>query len=296
MTDYLYSCKLCPKECGINRHNSFGFCRQTDRIRIARADLHMWEEPCISGTNGSGAVFFSGCTLKCLFCQNYEISQDDKGYYITVEELADIFLNLQNKDAHNINLVSPTPHVLHIIKALDMVKNDLHIPIVYNCGGYENIETLNMLKDYVDIYLPDLKYFDDSLALEYSSAPHYFMTAMSAIKEMQKQVGKPQFDANGIMTKGVIVRHLTLPSHRSDSIKVIDALGEAFLPDDILLSLMSQYTPQYKALSHPKLGRRISTFEYNKVVEEAQKYGFNGFTQDRNSASEVYIPPFSDKK
>lgn len=256
----------------------------------------MWEEPCISGSQGSGTVFFSGCTLKCIFCQNYEISQLDKGYAITVNELADIFLQLQEKGAHNINLVSPTPYVPHIIKALDMVKGKLTIPVVYNCGGYERIETLKMLEGHVQIYLPDLKYFDDTYAKEYSGASNYFETAMQAIKEMVRQVGKPRFDDNGIMQGGVIVRHLALPSLRQDSAKVIDALGEEFARDEIMLSLMSQYIPMHKAIGHPKLGRRISTFEYNKVLETANKFGYEGFSQERSSSSEVYIPPFTDKK
>lgn len=256
----------------------------------------MWEEPCISGSQGSGTVFFSGCTLKCIFCQNYEISQLDKGYAITVNELADIFLQLQEKGAHNINLVSPTPYVPHIIKALDMVKGKLTIPVVYNCGGYERIETIKTLESYVQIYLPDLKYFDDTYAKEYSGANDYFETAMGAIKEMVRQVGKPRFDDNGIMQSGVIVRHLALPSLRQDSAKVIDALGKEFARDEIMLSLMSQYIPMHKAIGHPKLGRRISTFEYNKVLETASKFGYEGFSQERSSSSEVYVPPFTDKK
>ena len=282
--------------CRVDRHKAIGFCRQSDEIKIARADLHMWEEPCISGSQGSGTVFFSGCTLKCIFCQNYEISQLDKGYAITVNELADIFLQLQEKGAHNINLVSPTPYVPHIIKALDMVKGKLTIPVVYNCGGYERIETLKMLKGYVQIYLPDLKYFDDTYAKEYSGTSDYFETAMQAIKEMVRQVGKPRFDDNGIMQSGVIVRHLALPTLRHDSAKVIDALGKEFASDEIMLSLMSQYIPMHKAVGHPKLGRKISTFEYNKVLETANRFGYEGFSQERSSSSEVYVPPFTDKK
>lgn len=282
--------------CRIDRHKAIGFCRQSDEIKIARADLHMWEEPCISGSQGSGTFFFSGCTLKCIFCQNYEISQLDKGYTITVNELAEIFLHLQEKGAHNINLVSPTPYVPHIIKALDMIKGKLTIPVVYNCGGYERIETLKMLEGYVQIYLPDLKYFDDTYAKEYSGANDYFATAMGAIKEMVRQVGKPRFDDNGIMQSGVIVRHLALPTLRHDSAKVIDALGKEFARNEIMLSLMSQYIPMHKAIGHPKLGRRISTFEYNKVLETANKFGYEGFSQERSSSSEVYVPPFTDKK
>lgn len=292
----LKECALCPRMCRVNRNISKGFCRQSDRIKIARADLHMWEEPCISGIGGSGTVFFSGCTLKCIFCQNYEISQLDKGYTITVSELADIFLRLQDKGAHNINLVSPTPYLPQIIEALDMVKGKLTIPVVYNCGGYERVETLKMLEGYVQIYLPDLKYFDDTYAKEYSGAENYFVTAMSAIKEMVRQVGKPKFDDNSMMQSGVIVRHLALPSLRKDSAKVIEALGKEFESDEIMLSLMSQYVPMHKAVDHPKLGRRVSTFEYNSILNTASKFGFEGFSQERSSSSEVYLPPFTDKK
>ncbi len=255
----------------------------------------MWEEPCISGTNGSGTVFFSGCTLKCIFCQNHEISQHDKGYHISVKDLTDIFLDLQDKGAHNINLVSPTPYVYHIIEALDLTKGKLAIPIVYNCGGYERVETLKLLDGYVDIYLPDFKYCSDTLALEYSSAPDYFSVAARAIDEMINQVGKPKFDDSGMMTKGVMVRHLVLPSHRNDSIEIIKYLGRTYSSDSIILSLMSQYLPQYRAIEHPKLSRKISTFEYNKVLDEANKCGFIGYSQNRESASSVYIPPFHDK-
>lgn len=292
----LNECTLCPRMCRVDRHKPVGFCRQSDKIKIARADLHMWEEPCISGSRGSGTVFFSGCTLKCIFCQNYEISQLDKGYTITVGELAEIFLGLQDKGAHNINLVSPTPYVPQIIEALNMVKGKLTIPVVHNCGGYERIETLKMLEGYVQIYLPDLKYFDDTYAKEYSGASDYFETAMFAIKEMVRQVGKPRFDENGIMQSGVIIRHLALPSLRQDSVKIIEALGNEFERDEIMLSLMSQYVPMHKAVGHPKLGRRISTFEYNKVLEVANKLRFEGFSQERSSSSEVYVPPFTDKK
>lgn len=292
----LKECALCPRMCRVDRHKTVGFCRQSDRIKIARAGLHMWEEPCISGIGGSGTVFFSGCTLKCIFCQNYEISQLDKGYTITVSELADIFLQLQDKGAHNINLVSPTPYLPQIIEALDKVKGKLTIPVVYNCGGYERVETLKMLEGYVQIYLPDLKYFDNTYAKEYSGAENYFVTAISAIKEMVRQVGKPKFDENGIMQSGVIVRHLALPSLRQDSAKVIEALGKEFESDEIMLSLMSQYVPMHKAVDHPKLGRRVSTFEYNSILNAASKFGFEGFSQERSSSSEVYLPPFTDKK
>lgn len=289
-------CRLCPRECRVDRHISTGFCGQSDKIKIARADLHFWEEPCISGTRGSGTVFFSGCTLNCCFCQNHEISQGSKGYCITERELADIFIDLQNKGAHNINLVSPTPHIPQIIKALDMVKDELSIPVVYNCGGYENIETIKMLDRYVDIYLPDFKYFDDEIAKKYSKCDDYRERALLSIKEMVNQVGAPAFDDNGIMTKGVIIRHLVLPTHRKDSADVIKAISENFDSDQILLSIMSQYVPMHKSPEFKELSRRVSTFEYNYVLDLADSLGLKGFSQEREAADKAYIPKFYDEK
>lgn len=290
------NCSLCPRRCGVDRAKAVGFCRQSDKIRIARADLHMWEEPCISGTEGSGAVFFSGCTLKCCFCQNFEISQQYKGCEITEHELADIFLKLQDKGANNINLVSPTQFLPGIIMALDIARPNLNIPVVYNCGGYESLETIDMLNGYIDIYLPDLKYFDDEYALKYSGANGYFETAMAAIKHMQAQVGKPCYDDRGIMKSGVIVRHLTLPTLRHDSEKLLYALRDNFEPDDIVLSLMSQYVPMHKACEHHEINRRISTFEYNFVVDLAASLGFEGYSQERASADKGYVPDFFGSK
>ncbi len=290
------SCNLCPRRCGVDRTESAGFCRQSDKIRIARADLHMWEEPCISGKEGSGAVFFSGCTLKCCFCQNYEISQQYKGYEVTERELADIFLELADKGANNINLVSPTQFVPGIISALDVARPKLKIPVVYNCGGYEVPETIDMLKGYVDIYLPDLKYFNDEFARRYSGAARYFDIAIAAIRRMQEQVGKPSYNERGIMKSGVIVRHLALPTLRHDSEKLLYALRESFSPDDIVLSLMSQYVPMHRACEHKELNRRISTFEYNFVVDLAASLGFEGYSQQRAAADKGYVPQFFGSK
>ena len=273
-----------------------GFCGQTDALRIARAGLHLWEEPCISGTRGSGTVFFSGCTLKCCFCQNYEISQENKGYNISVDRLADIFLDLQEQGAHNINLVSPTQFVPSVIKALDIAKPRLKIPVICNCGGYERVETVKMLDGYVDIWLPDLKYFSPEASKRYSLAEDYFEVASRAVKQMQKQVGKPVFCEDGLLKKGVLVRHLLLPTLRHDSAEVIRFLGESFDPDDILLSVMSQYTPMNRAKDYPEINRRISTFEYNYVLGEAEKYGFEGYSQERDSANGCYVPPFEGEK
>ncbi|MCD7785924.1 MAG: radical SAM protein [Oscillospiraceae bacterium] len=293
-------CELCPRRCLVNRHEAVGFCGQSDKIRIARAALHLWEEPCISIGNGSGAVFFSGCTLRCCFCQNHEISHEGKGYNITTSELAETFLRLQDEGAENINLVSPTPFVPSIIEALDMVRCKLKIPVVYNCGGFESVETIKALEGYVDIYLPDVKYFSDECAKEFSGCPgSYFETAISSVKEMQKQVGKPVFDDRGKLLKGVIVRHMVLPTLRQDSMAVLKALREAFKPDEILLSLMCQYVPMYRATTEErfkKINRRVSTFEYNGVLDYARDSGFDGYSQERSSSDEGFVPEFFGSK
>lgn len=213
-----------------------------------------------------------------------------------MSELAEIFIDLQNQGAHNINLVSPTPFVPSIIEALTLAKPRLYIPVVCNCGGYEQIETVKMLDGYVDIWLPDLKYFSPEASRKYSHAADYFDVAIKAIRQMFRQVGKPIFDNNGLLTSGVIVRHLLLPTLRHDSAKVIQALGENFAPDDILLSVMSQYTPMYRASEYPEINRRVSTFEYNFVLKESEKYSFDGFSQERDAATQAYIPPFEGEK
>lgn len=292
----LEKCLLCPRKCGVNRYQNRGFCGCGGEIRIARAALHMWEEPCISGNRGSGTVFFTGCNLKCCFCQNYEISAQNKGFDINVQELADIFLMLQEKGAHNINLVTPTPYVYQIAEALDLVKEQLNIPIVYNCGGYESIETLEFMADKVDIFLPDLKYFDSQMSEKYSCAEDYFEKASAAIRKMVDITGKPVFDENGMMKKGVIVRHLVLPNGRHDSEKIIKWLSENFEKDQILVSVMSQYTPVYKAAEHKEINRRTSTFEYNYAADLLEKCGFRCYFQERSSAQEEYIPEFFDHK
>jgi putative pyruvate formate lyase activating enzyme len=287
------SCTLCPRKCGANRYTGTGFCGVGTSIKAARAHLHMWEEPPISGTKGSGTVFFSGCTLKCVFCQNYKISAENFGEEITGERLGDIFLELQDKGAHNINLVTPTQFVPQIITVLDKVKPKLDIPIVYNSGGYESTETLKMLDGYVDIYLPDFKYCDNNAAQKYSSAYDYPERAAEAVTEMKRQTGKLVFDENGLLKKGLIVRHLTLPTMRQDSVKVIERIKELLGTEDVLLSLMSQYTPFYRSFEFKELSRRISTFEYNYVADKAIELGFKGYMQERSSAKEEYTPDFN---
>ena len=288
------SCILCPRECRVNREKGeLGFCGLSNNIKIARADLHYWEEPCISGESGSGTVFFSGCNMKCVFCQNYDISTLNKGYNITVEKLSDIFLKLQYKGANNINLVTPTHFVYDIIKALDIAKGKgLTIPIVYNSGGYEKVDTLKMLKGYIDIYIPDMKYFSDKYSIEYSSAKNYFNIAKDAVCEMVKQVGSPLFNKNGIMTKGVIVRHLMLPYLLFDSKKIIDYLYDTF-KDDIYISLMSQYTPTDNVCKVEKLNRKLNPKHYETMIEYLEYKGIkNAYIQGTESATKEYIPEF----
>lgn len=285
-------CSLCPRKCYADRRFEQGFCMGKDKIRIARAALHQWEEPCISGSSGSGTVFFSGCHLKCVYCQNYKISAENFGTEISIKRLADIFLELQESGAENINLVSPTHYVPWIIKSLDMVKSKLNIPLVYNSNGYERIETLQLLKGYIDIYLPDLKYAGSDLSMRYSFAKDYFMVTTNAIKEMFSQVGSVNFNGEKLMS-GVIIRHLALPNHRQDSFKVLDWIADNFSGNEVLLSLMSQFTPCYRCNEFSEINRRISTFEYNKILQYAVKLGLKGFMQERSSAKEEYTPPFN---
>lgn len=286
-------CQLCPRTCKVNRTTSTGFCSCTNEIKAARASLHLWEEPCISGTRGSGTIFFSGCTLKCCFCQNSEISCKNFGKIISPSQLSDIFLKLQEQGAHNINLVTPTQYLPSIIKALENVKASLTIPVIYNCGGYERPEIIRLLKDYIDIYIPDLKYCDSSLSFSYSKAKDYFSVATKAILEMVLQTGPPVFNEEGILQKGVIIRHLVLPGCKEDSIRLLEWIKENIPPKNFLLSLLSQYTPVYNAQNHPEINRRVTTYEYNKVLDKAIALGLEqGFMQERSSASSVYTPSF----
>lgn len=290
-------CELCPRMCGVDRVERRGFCGMGDRLSAAKAMLHFWEEPCVSGERGSGAVFFSGCVMKCVFCQNYGVSTGNVGREITEERLAEIFLELQNKGAQNINLVNPTHFVPQIIRSINLAKSrGLSLPIVYNSGGYERVETLRLLEGTVDVYLPDVKYFGEELAVKLSGAPRYFEIAVTAVAEMFRQTGKPLFGENGggTITRGVIVRHLVLPGCHRDSVEVIKRLGEHF-GGDILFSLMSQYTPFGKVKTDPqfaKLNRRITTFEYQKALDAVYKAGLEGFMQEKSSAKEEYTPVF----
>jgi len=278
--------------CGVNRKQQIGFCGAGDSIRVARASLHMWEEPCISGKNGSGTIFFSGCSLKCCFCQNYKISAQNFGLDISVERLCDIMLDLQSQGAHNINLVTPTHYVDKIADALEKVKNKLKIPVVYNSSGYENTQTLDMLDGLVNIYMPDLKYFAEELSKKYSGAKDYFKKASNAILHMYKQVGSVEFDEEKMMKKGLIIRHMLLPGAYKDSLKILDWIADNFDKDKIMISLMCQYTPSYKSSEFSEINRRVTSFEYNKVIERALSLGLDGCMQERSSASKSYVPEF----
>ena len=289
----LESCTICPRECRVNRlKGEMGFCKIAGGIKVSKAFLHFWEEPCISGKNGSGTVFFSGCNMGCVFCQNYEISQKRFGVYIDVEKLAMIFLNLQMKGAHNINLVTPTIYVPYIIEALEIAKRKgLSIPVVYNTSAYEKPETIELLRGYVDIFLPDLKYFDDEIAKKYSNAPLYFEYATKSILKMYEIVGDVKIE-NGIMKRGVIIRHLVLPMHTNDSIKVLSWIKDN-LKGKVLLSLMSQYYPMYRAGEYKEISRRLTKREYQKVVNFVLENGLDyGYIQDLDSATDKYTPDF----
>ena len=292
MNNILYNCTLCPRKCLADRSKSLGYCGGGLLPKVAKAYLHMWEEPCISGKNGSGTVFFSGCSLRCCFCQNYRISAENFGAEISTQRLAEIFLELQDKGAHNINLVSGCHYVPQIIEALDICGDKLTIPIAYNSGGYECTETIEMLRGYVKIFMPDMKYFDSEISMKYSSASDYFEWASAAVGKMIEIAGYPEFDENGIMKSGVIIRHMVLPSHRRDSGKVLRFLAENFPKGSFLLSLMSQYTPFYKSCEHKEINRRVSTYEYEKTADLVRSLGFEGFMQERSSAKEEYTPDF----
>lgn len=289
----MFKCNLCPRKCNATRKaladNGKGFCNMGENPVIARAELHHWEEPPISGINSSGAVFFSGCNLQCVFCQNHKISRGKFGKEVTVEELKDIYKTLINKGAHNINLVTGT----HFIKAIsESLEKPLGVPVIYNCGGYESVESLKLLKGKIQIYLPDLKYSDDKLALRYSNAPDYFKISTEAIKEMYNQVGDYIINDNGIMEKGVIIRHLILPGQPDNTKRVIDWVKNNFSENQVLFSLMSQYTPITQCLIDD-LDRPLSQEEYSEIENYLYESGIeDGFMQEISSATEDYIPSF----
>ena len=291
--DLLKNCKLCPRNCGINRTEKIGFCGAAEKIRLALVSLHKWEEPCLVGENGAGTIFFSNCNLKCVYCQNFKISSECYGEEISIERLADIFIEQQTRGAANIELVTPTHYVPQICTALDMAKsNGLKVPVVYNTNSYEKISTIDLLKNRVDIFLPDLKYFDDEIAKTFSNAPNYFQVATAAIKKMFELTGENKFNSAGMMTRGVIVRHLILPNFRRDSFKILDWLKENF-GDKIFISLMNQYTPLFRAGEYKKINRRLTTFEYDSVTNYALDIGLkNCYIQVGKTADEKFVPNF----
>lgn len=286
-------CKLCPRLCGADRTKKTGFCGAGNNIKLAKAYLHKWEEPCISYKNGAGTVFFSGCNLHCCYCQNNSISNELFGIEVTVEKMGEIFLKLQDDGADNIELVTPTHFVPQIIESLDKVKARLNIPVIYNTGGYELVDTIKMLEGYIDVYLPDIKYFSADVSARYSNAPDYFERVSEAVPEMIRQVGKLVFNKDGGIEKGTIIRHLVLPKQRHDSMKILDWINRNTSADDVMVSIMNQYTPfDFISDEFPELKRRITKMEYNSVVDHAAGLGLNGFTQEKSSSSEKYVPDF----
>lgn len=291
----LENCNICPHRCGANRMNGkTGRCKATDKVKVALASIHNFEEPCISGKNGSGTVFFSNCNLNCVFCQNYEISQLGKGKEISIEELADIFIKQQNKNVHNINLVTPTMYIYQIIEAIKLARDKgLKIPIVYNSNGYENVEALKHLKGYIDIYLPDLKYSNNEIAYKYSNIKNYYENAVQAIKEMYNQVGTPIIDENGIMKKGLMIRHLVLPNQLQNSKDVLKWINDN-MDKKVFVSVMAQYFPTYKAKHFPEISRKLTKEEYNEIEQYLYSLDLeNGYIQELGEHEEEYVPDFS---
>ncbi len=285
-------CNLCPRRCGADRLLRTGFCGGGVTPRLARAALHYGEEPCIGGTDGVGAVFFSGCNLRCRFCQNYPISSGNFGADVTVKRLGEIFLELQSQGAKSLDLVTPTHEILSIVEALKLTKSRLNIPVVWNSGGYELPEALKLLSGYISVYFPDLKFYDSTLSEKYAAAPDYFEVAIRAIREMYAQVGEC-VEQNGVLQKGVLVRHLVLPGCYKDSIQLLRALADALPANNIYLSLLRQYTPCGDCGDSP-LSRTLTSYEYNRVCDEAAKLHFGEiFIQEKSSVGEEYIPEFS---
>lgn len=287
----LENCTICPHKCGIDRTKNIGRCRATDKIKIALYSIHNFEEPCISGNNGSGTIFFSNCNMNCIYCQNYEISQLGKGKEITIRELANIMLEQQKRNVENINLVTPTSYTIQIIEAIKIAKKEgLKIPIVYNTNGYENVETLKLLEGYIDIYLPDLKYFYNELGKKYSKVDNYFEIATKAIKEMFRQVGKVEINEKGIMKKGLMIRHLILPNQIENSKQILKWIKEN-LEEDVYISIMAQYFPTYKAKEIKELNRKLTKKEYQEVENYLYSLDIqNGYIQELGEHEEEYVP------
>lgn len=295
MLEELAKCEICPHNCKVNRlKRKIGRCRCDDTIKIALASVHHFEEPCISGKNGSGTVFFSGCNLNCEYCQNYEISQLGKGIEITIQELADIFIKQQNKGVHNINLVTPTMYVYQIIEAIKIArKKGLYIPIIYNSNGYENVETIKKLNGYIDIYLPDFKYYDDELGFKYSGIKEYFEYSTKSIQEMYKQVGAPKFNKDGNIVRGLMIRHLVLPNQIENSKNVLKWIKEN-IDENVYVNIMAQYFPSYKAKEINGLDRKLTQEEYKEIENFVYELDIkNGYMQELGEHEEEYVPDFN---
>ena len=293
--ELLEKCTICPHNCGINRlDNQIGRCKSRDTVKVALYSTHNFEEPCISGKKGSGTVFFSNCNMNCVFCQNYEISQQGKGKEISIEELADIFIKQQEKDVENINLVTPTSYVPQIIEAIKIARSHgLKLPIVYNTNGYEKVETLKMLEGYVDIYLPDFKYSDNDLGKRLSKVDNYFEIVTDALKEMYRQTGKAVFNEEGIMQRGMIIRHLVLPNHILNSRRVLKWINENM--HDVYVSVMAQYFPTYKAKEIEDINRKLTKEEYEEIENYLYRLNLeNGYIQELGEHEEEYVPNWED--
>lgn len=286
-------CNLCPRECNVDRNSKHGFCSSGSKAKIARASVHMWEEPCISGTRGSGTVFFSGCNMKCVYCQNEMISRGKIGVELSDSQLGELFLIIAESGVHNINLVTPSHFLPNIISAIKPIKDRISVPIVYNCSGYEKEDAIRSCQGIIDIFLTDIKYRSAVLSNKYSSCPDYFEAATKALKEMLEIAGMPVIK-DGIMTSGVIVRHLVLPSHKNDSIDILKDLFHEFGNDRFLVSLMSQYTPMEACKEYPEINRRLTTMEYQRVCQVFAELGFDGYMQEKSSSSDTFIPDFND--
>lgn len=286
-------CDICPHNCKVNRENQIGKCKGTDKPKLALSSLHFFEEPCISGENGSGTIFFSNCNLKCVFCQNHQISNEGFGVEISIEKLAEIFMKQQENNANNINLVSPTIYAYQIKQSIILAKEKgLHIPIIYNSSGYEKVETLKELEGYIDVYLPDFKYSNNKLGEKFSKVKNYYDVCLPAIKEMYRQVGAPVLDENGIIKKGLIIRHLILPNNVGNTKNVIKAIKEN-LPSDVYVSIMAQYFPTGEAKNIPELNRKISKEEYAEIEKYIYEQNIeNGYMQDLGEHEEEYVPKF----
>lgn len=297
MLEELEKCRICPRECKVNRlEGKVGNCKASDKVEISLVSLHMFEEPCISGKNGSGTIFFSHCNLHCMFCQNYEISQNiKKGKEVTIEELSTIMLEQQNNKAENINLVTPTMYAYQIKEAIKLaIEKGLKIPIIYNSNGYEKVETLKNLEGYIDVYLPDLKYYSNEMAIKYSKAPNYFEASSKAILEMIRQVGAPKFDENGMIQKGVMIRHLVLPNHLQNTKNILKWVKEN-VPEDIYINVMAQYFPTYKAKEDELINRKLTKREYRQIEEYFYSLDFkNGYMQELGEHEEEYVPKWDN--